>query len=552
MSVSVFKHPLRNEGKNMPLNLKLKLLFTDRIGIVADVAALIAENSLNIISMEVERKDNRAEVWLEAENSEHTPVREDVFRMLGKIPDLREISFIRTLPHEERENRFRVVLDNISDGVISVDRDGNITIINRIARKILNCENSEVIGKEIKSLNLSDPTILECLNGKRFTNVKKNLINRKGRFQFFATGRPINDSSGRIMGAVEIGKDMKEIKMLAQSVSQPDFVTFSEFIGESPSVSEAISFAQKIAVTDSVVSIRGESGTGKELFAGAIHSESGREGAFVPVNCAALPESLLESELFGYVGGAFTGAGKQGKSGLFETASNGTVFLDEIGEMPPGPQAKMLRVIQERKVRRIGGTKEIPVNARIITATNRNLEQLVKKKQFREDLYYRINVLPIHIPPLRERGEDIPILAEHFLFQLGTRLGKDAQFLTKTALNKLCRHNWPGNVRELKNVIERAAILCDAEQIGADHILFSFEVGKSMEGIKNRIHPVGSDSHSLRALLDVYEKQIVTEALEKSDSIRKAAKFLGISHTTLMNKLKKHSVTMQKKAGFSS
>jgi transcriptional regulator of aroF, aroG, tyrA and aromatic amino acid transport len=517
------------------------------MGIVAEISTLIADKGLNIVSMEVVRKNNKADVYIEAEKSVHGPNRKEIFEMLGRISDLIEMKFIETLPQEMRENRFKVVLDNIRDGVISIDSDAKITTINRVARRILNCENKEVIGKDIKELNLPDYNILQCLNGKKFSNVKKNLITEKGRFQYFATGRPITDSSGRIVGAVEIGKDMQEIKMLAQSISQPSHVSFSDIIGENPVIKEAISFAQKIGMTDSIVSIRGESGTGKELFARAIHAVSEREGPFIPINCAALPEPLLESELFGYVSGAFTGAKKEGKAGLFEMANGGSIFLDEIGEMPSGVQAKILRVIQEKSVRRIGGSKEIPINTRIITATNKNLEQMVKERLFREDLYYRINVLPIHVPPLRERPDDIASLVEHFLFQLDSKLNKNAQSLTKEALNKLLRHGWPGNVRELKNVIERAAILCNSDQIEADYILFSFEIGKSKKEMKNQFHPGTLKGHSLQALLDLYEKQIICESLESFESIRKAAKSLSISHTALLNKLKKHNLRMETK-----
>lgn len=529
------------------MNVKLRLLFTDRIGIVADVAMLLAEHDLNIIGMEVVRKESIADVYLEAEQSEHTLAPEEIFEMLGKIPDLKEIRFIETLPHEARENRSRVMLDNIPEGVLSIDKEGNITTINKVARKMLNCDRHEVMGQNIKTLNLPDYAILECLKGKTFDNVKQDLFTKNGRFQFFASGKPIMDSSHQTIGAVEIMKDMKDIKTLARSLSQPTQVTFSDFIGKHAAVREAIAFAQKIARTDSIVSLRGESGTGKELFARAIHSESDRSGSFVAVNCAALPEALLESELFGYVGGAFTGAKKEGKPGLFEIANNGTIFLDEIGEMPLSLQAKMLRLIQERSVRRIGGTKEIPINTRIITATNKNLEQMMETKLFRRDLYYRINVLPIHLPPLRERVEDISLLAEHFLFQLASRLNKPAPSLTQGASYKLCRHAWPGNIRELRNVIERAAILCDDGQIDADSILFSFELGKNRKGIQSLISDRGANGHSLSTLLDQYERQIITEALKTSKSIRKAAKALGVSHTTLLNKMKKHKVTVETK-----
>ncbi|UCF92005.1 MAG: sigma 54-interacting transcriptional regulator [Desulfobacterales bacterium] len=529
------------------MNFKLELIFRDRVGIVADISAVIAAYGLSIVSMEVARREDRAHVYVEAENGQRVSGREEIFEILGRIPDLIDIRFIDTLPQEERENRFRVVLDNISDGVISIGREGGITTINRMALVALDCHDAQVVGQSIKTLNLPDYRILECLEGKTFNNVKKNLITATGRYQYFATGRPIRDSSGRIIGAVEIVKDMQEIKKLARSISEPSQISFSDIIGQNPAITAAISFAEKIAATDSIISIRGGSGTGKELFARAIHTASGQRGPFVPINCAALPEPLLESELFGYVAGAFTGGRKEGKPGLFEIARDGTVFLDEIAEMALSSQAKILRLIQDKCVRRIGGSKERPINTRILTATNRNLEQLVEEKLFRQDLYYRINVLPIHIPPLAERTGDISILVEHFLFQLATKLGKEVQSMSEEALNKLCGHRWPGNVRELKNVVERAAILCDGETIEADCVLFSHEIGQSMEGSVNRPQPPPTINQSLKTALGAYEKNIISAALKKSRSIRQAAKSLGLSHTALLNKMKKHTIEMETK-----
>lgn len=527
------------------MNIKLKLLFKDRVGIVADISAIIAKRGLNIVSMEVERLHDKAHVYMESETGQQVSSKEDIFNILGEIPDLLEISLIDTLPHEERENRFRVVLDNISDGVISIDKRGKVTTINRMARKAFNLIDQELIGQDIKTLNLPNYSILECLRGKRFNNVKQNLLSETGRYQYFSTGRPIRDSSKRIIGAVEIAKDMQEIKMLAKSISEPSQISFSDIIGQSPAINEAISFAQKIAITDSIVSIRGASGTGKELLAHAIHTASNRSGPFVPISCAALPEQLLESELFGYVGGAFTGSRKEGKQGLFEIARDGTIFLDEISEMPLPSQAKILRVIQEKKIRRVGGSEEIPVDTRIITATNQNIEQLMDQKLFRQDLYYRINVLPIHIPPLEERIEDIPILVEHFLFQLASKLDKKTQSITSEALHKLGKHNWPGNVRELKNVIERAAILCDVDTIDVNYILFSHEIGKKKQVAKSLVLSDKLIGQSLKESISEYEKEIVVEALGKSKSIRGTAKLLGMSHTALFKKLKKFNIKME-------
>jgi transcriptional regulator of aroF, aroG, tyrA and aromatic amino acid transport len=538
---------LQPAKRGVRLNVKLELIFRDRIGIVADISAVIAEFGLNIVLMEVERREDRAHVHVETENGTQIPGREDMLKIFGKIPDIVDIRFIDTLPQEERENRFRVVLDNISDGVISIGRDGDVTTINKMAMEALAFNDGDVVGRNIKTLSLPDYRILDCLEGKTFNNVKKNLITPRGRYQYFATGRPIRDASGRIIGAVEIAKDVQEIKKLAKSIIEPSLISFSDIIGRNPAITAAISFAEKIAGTDSIVSIRGVSGTGKELFARAIHTASGNKGPFVPINCAALPEQLLESELFGYVGGAFTGGRKEGKPGLFEIAAEGTVFLDEIGEMPLSSQAKILRLIQDMRVRRIGGSKEIPVHTRIITATNRNLEKLVEEKLFRQDLYYRINVLPIHIPPLAERTEDIAILVEHFLFQLATKLDKNLKSITAKALNKLLQHSWPGNVRELKNVVERAAILCDGETIDVDAILFSHEIGKNVQAEVNFSRPERPTNQPLKASMAEYEKSIITARLKSAPSIRKAAEALGISHTALLNKMKKYKIKMSSK-----
>ncbi|WP_336884668.1 sigma-54 interaction domain-containing protein [Solidesulfovibrio fructosivorans] len=442
------------------------------------------------------------------------------------------------MPHEKQENLLRIVLDNIDESVIAIDGSGCLTLINSIARSNFKCQTDDIIGKHIRELHFPDSPILDCLHGKRFNNVKKSMLHGKKRLQYFVTARPIMDDSGDVLGAIEIVKDAQEIKSLAKTMCEPDEIGFSDIIGTSAALRQAVGIAEKIAATEAIITIRGESGTGKDLLAQAIHTGSGRGGQFVTINCAAVPETLLESELFGYVGGAFSGARKQGRPGLFEIAGDGTVFLDEIGEMPLTAQAKILRLIQSRRIRRLGDGREIPVNARIITATNRNLEELVGKHLFREDLYYRINVLPLHIPPLRERPEDIPILAEHFLFQLSSRLGKGLLSFDAQAQKRLIQHHWPGNVRELKNVVERAAILSESTTIGADSILLVHELGRSHKAV-----PPTSPEFSgepLRVAIDRYERGLLLAALKEKKSLRQAAKTLGISHTALRNKLQKH------------
>ncbi len=520
------------------------MLFKDRVGIVADISILVAQKDLSIISMEVEITNGYANVYLEIGNGWSGLSRANVFELLGKVPGVEGMKFVETLPQEMREKSFRVILDNIRDGVISIDTEGRVTTFNRIVEMVLDRKAEDVLGKHITELPFPDYDILECLNGKKFTNVRKEIITSRRRFQYFSTCRPITDSKKRIVGAVEIGKDVQEIRLLAQSIAQPNPATFSDFIGQNSVIRQAIIFAQRLAKTDSIVSIRGESGTGKDIFARAIHAASNRKGPFVPINCAALPETLLESELFGYVGGAFTGASKEGKPGLFETASGGTLFLDEIGEIPFSLQAKLLRVIEEKSVRRVGASKEVPIDTRIITASNENLEQMLRDKLFREDLYYRINVLPIHLPPLRDRVDDIPLLTDHFLFRLDCKLENIPQSITTRGMDKLCAHKWPGNVRELKNVIERAAILCESDQIDVDCILFSFEIGKT-DGELRGYFQQAYKGQPLQALLDLCEKQAIRQAMEKSKSIRQAAKCLGVSHTALLHKVRKHKIQME-------
>ena len=306
---------------------------------------------------------------------------------------------------------------------------------------------------------------------------------------------------------------------------------FESIIGSSKAIAESINMAKKFAISDAMISLRGESGTGKEVFARAIHAESKRTGLFIPVNCAAMPETLLETELFGYEAGAFTGAEKNGKPGLFEVAKDGTLFLDEIADMPLGMQAKLLRVLQDNKVRRIGGIKELPLNVRIITATNKNIETMVTDNLFREDLYFRINVLPINIPSLNERTEDISQLSEFFLSNLNAGRHEGVQILSKNALDKLSSHKWKGNVRELKNVIERASILTDSDIITENDIFFSYN--QTTKPIKTQ---------PLKLTMDSIEKDIIKQALASHTSIRQAALTLEISHVALLNKIKKHSL----------
>jgi len=522
-------------------NLKFELKFPDRLGLISDVARLMTDRGLNIVTMELQQRDGFATISLEIEKSDHEFDKDMLLGLFSTLSGIKKWKKLKRLPQEKRQQWFRTLFDGMSEGIISVDSNGIINTINSVACRLLNQVYENIIGNHISELSPNDSILMDCLRQNRSVSRRKSVVTSQGRVEFYGSAKPISDSNGNLVGAVLLMKDLKEVKEMVDAVSAPLQVTFDDFIGQNSVIRNLIRFARKIADTGTIISINGDSGTGKELFARAIYFESGQSGPFIPINCAAIPESLLESELFGYAEGAFTGARKNGKPGLFEAARDGTIFLDEIGDMPLGPQAKILRVLQEGVVRRIGGYEEIPVNARVITATNMNLKEMIQEKRFREDLFYRINGFTIQIPPLKERLKDIPLLASHLLHQFNIRLAKNDQIFDKAALAKLNKYDWPGNVRELRNVIERAAVLSDSNVISAEAILLSNETAmpgnkkQGTTGLKN------SNKH-LKSLVGQFEAEIMLETLNQTGSIREAARTLGLSHTALLKKIKKYHI----------
>ena len=369
-------------------------------------------------------------------------------------------------------------------------------------------------------------------------------IMKEGVFDFLTTPFENDILKLAIKRALKISSLTIENKYLRQALESQ--YNFENIIGNSPQVFEALKLVGDVSKTDSTVLITGESGTGKELIAHALHYNSKRAGGpFIVLNCAAIPENLLESELFGYEKGAFTGAEKT-KKGRFELAAGGTFFLDEISEMSAATQAKVLRVVEAKELERLGGTETIKVDVRIICATNKNLEDLVKSGKFREDLYYRISVFPIMLPPLRERKEDIIPLSRHFLKTFSTKMGKAPISLGKEVEKIFMLHKWEGNVRELQNVIERAVILCKRNVITAEHLPDSI-VKTSYIIEKERHNPITTllkfDIPPNGLSLDVLEKQLVTQALDKSKNNKtKAAKLLGLSRGTFRYRLQKYGL----------
>jgi DNA-binding NtrC family response regulator len=315
--------------------------------------------------------------------------------------------------------------------------------------------------------------------------------------------------------------------------------TFENIVGESPQMKEIFRTIEKVAHSNATVLVLGETGVGKELVAEALHRNSSRANrAFVKMNCAALHESLLESELFGHERGAFTGAERQ-RTGRFELANEGTLFLDEIGNMTPGTQAKVLRVLQEREFERLGGSKTIKVDVRLVAATNKNLEEAIGRGEFREDLYYRLNVVSVTVPPLRERKEDIVPLTKHFIDRFAAELKKEVRGIEPSAVRLLKRHTWPGNIRELQNTIERAVLMCDGASIEPEDLSLFANHGSAEDNVSSlnlRLPPSGIQ-------LDELEKQAILEALRISNWVQKdAALFLGISSRVMNYKVAKYEI----------
>ncbi len=394
--------------------------------------------------------------------------------------------------------------------------------------------------KQIKSMDSELPVIVVTGDDSIETAVESM---KEGAFDYIV--RPFEGESLSV--AVEKALKMRSLAMENRYLRKEleAHYNFGNIIGNSPKILEVLLLAGDVSRTDSTVSIYGESGTGKELVARAIHFNSLRKGGpLVSINCAALPENLLESELFGYEKGAFTGAEKC-KKGRFELANGGTLFLDEISEMNPIVQAKVLRLIEERELERLGGSETIKVDVRIICASNKNLDEYVKKGQFREDLYYRINVFPINIPPLRERPEDVLLLARSFVAEFSEKMGKLSLKVSKNVENLLVSSRWDGNVRELRNCMERAVILCKGGTITEDHLPDSL-VKESVSGQRldsNKAYKMMNFNLPPEGIsIDELEKHLVLQALKKSKNNKtKAAKLLGLSRGTFRYRLEKYA-----------
>ena len=462
----------------------------------------------------------------------------------GEMENLKDDLFIK---------RLHQIFDPISVPIILVNKETEVVMINESFAEYLGHPRSEIIGKKVEEVdpNTRFPYVIknkqpEFAHKHKFTNGHTALVHRipvlddDGEVAF-GFGMVIFDDLKKLQEVLEKNKLLEgKLHIYQEELKNMRGAKYSwkSIIGNSVLMQEVKHMAAKAAKTDSNVLICGESGTGKELFAHAIHNDSRRfDGPFIKINCAAIPKDLLESELFGYEEGAFTGAKKQGKVGKFELANGGTIFLDEIGDMPLDMQVKILRVLQEKEVERIGGNKTIPINCRIIAATNRNLVERIKENEFREDLYYRLNVVNIEVPPLRARKEDVEILTLKLMEKLSNALGKYVSAITVDALDSLKSYNWPGNIRELENIVERAINMTEGETIELQH-LPTFIIAEQHYEPKE-VTTLTSRKHAVEEV----EKATIIKCLKAVHYNKlKAAKILGISRTSLYEKIEKFGI----------
>ncbi|RJQ73282.1 MAG: PAS domain-containing protein [Desulfobacteraceae bacterium] len=438
-----------------------------------------------------------------------------------------------------------IILESISDGVFTVDHEWRITSFNRAAEKITGIPREKALGKHCWEVFRSNMCETDCAlrrtmkRGKPFVDSSAYIVNiQKRRIPVVVSTSLLKDENGTILGGVEIFRDVSQIEELRKELEGRYQV--GDIVSRSPSMQAIFRILPQVADSDSTVLIQGETGTGKELLARAIHNLSYRKAKpFIAINCGALPDTLLESELFGYKAGAFTNATKD-KPGHFALAEGGTLLLDEIGDLSPAFQVRLLRVLQEKTFQPLGAVKPVRADVRVIAATNQNLSDLVQKGLFRQDLFYRVNVVCLELPPLRDRKEDIPMLVDHFIERMKRLRGKPVTGISQEALSLLMFHDYPGNIRELENIIERIFVLCPEGEIAVPCL---------PENLKARaVPPVGPAGMS--AALRTAECQVILAALEHNHFNRHAtARMLNMHKSTLYRKIKRNGIQLPKEDG---
>lgn len=474
----------------------------------------------------------------------------------GKIAGVLKQEHIRDYLYMNLEDygiTLKYIIGQIKEGICAINNEGIVILWNKFMEDRYEIKSEDMTGRHISEFleNTISEKVLNSRVGMSdiyFTDKKKDLYALVHANPIFYKDEFIGvvctevDVTEARKLSMELDKANDALKYLKDEVKNLSKGSFDKILGQSYKLEKSKSIAKQVARTNSSIFIWGESGTGKEVFARAIHDYSERKGQFIPVNCSAIPSELFESEFFGYESGAFTGASKKGRVGIFELAKDGTVFLDEIADLPLSMQAKLLRVLQEKEIRRVGGDTIIKINPRIISATNKDLAQLVKEEKFREDLYYRLNVVEIKIPPLRERKEDIVILVHKFLEEICKQNNKKVLSIDKDVINVFQNYRWKGNIRELRNTIENIVVLSQKDTIEMDDIP-SYMIEYANNNIEEEDYPLDLTKATQRL-----EIKNITKALTMSKGNKaKAAKILNIPRTTLYYKIDQYNIDVSKK-----
>jgi PAS domain S-box-containing protein len=476
---------------------------------------------------------------LKRENKIYKPM-DHTFSFYGTVSDEIILWYDFFMEKRESEKFFNIIFNSIADGVFTTDSEGKITFFNKAAEEITGFLSREAIGRYCYEIFRADICQSRCAlkevlkTEKEIINLPVTILNKDGkRIPISISAAVLRDEKEEVIGGVETFRDLSTIEELKKELSQK--YTFGDIVSKNHFIHDIFNILPNISGSDSTVLIQGASGTGKELFAKAIHNLSPRKNKpFIKVNCGALPDTLLESELFGYEKGAFTDARKD-KPGRFALANEGTIFLDEVGDMSPSLQVKLLRVLQEKEYEPLGSTSPKKTDVRIIAATNKDLSKLVNEGKFRGDLYYRLNVVKIDLPPLSQRREDIPLLIDAFIRKFNAKTGKQISGVSDKVLRLLLRYDYPGNVRELENIIEHAFVLCGKDRIEIDCL--PTEITEGQIEIASSL-PVEEETPFEKA-----EAEVIERILKKYGGDRiKAAEELKIGRTTLWRKIRKYGL----------
>lgn len=512
--------------------MRIDVQFADRVGIAHEILAVLARRKFNVVAVEVDSSD----VFIDSPElgEDMLPrLREELLR----VPGVKDVVPVDVLPGARRRLHLDTLMAVMADPVMAVDAAGTIVVANAAAAVEAGLSENELQGKSLEEL-FGEPGLQRELLGNAFRVPAREVRLHGQPFLLDVTpvSEPVGSSIGHTVGGVLTLHAPRRLGGQIHAL-QNTGGGFDLIIGESEPIRALKARAVRVAMVDAPLLISGETGTGKELVAQACHAASSRGNApFLALNCAALPESLAESELFGYISGAFTGAQRGGKPGLIEMAEGGTVFLDEIGEMSLYLQAKLLRFLNDGKFRRIGSDREIKVNVRIISATHRNLRKMVAEGSFREDLFYRLNVLQLEVPSLRERPDDILLLARHFIERACTQAQKPVCRLSAEACAVLVAYDWPGNVRQLQNVVFRAITMTDKRTLDAS----DFDLVEGGSAGRGAVHVRGEQDWD--SAVEFFERGLLENLYPQYPSSRKLAARLKTSHSMIANKLRKYRI----------